>query len=765
MIGSMLLKTTKHLIIAAAGMSVQLAAASVVAAQSQDWEPVDPPMLTRWAKDIDPKLPLPEHPRPQMMRDAWQNLNGLWEYAVTQGDEPDDMDGHILVPYPIESSLSGVKREFTADDTLWYKRTIDVPADWDGKRVMLNFGAVDYRTEVVVNGKSVGIHQGGYDPFSFDITDALTGDENEVVVKVTDPTWTEGIPRGKQTLSPAGIMYTPTSGIWQTVWMEAVSEAGVEDLHMVPSVEDSTLTVTVDTYGDGSQPVMVAIMDGDKVIARGRGGSGNEIEIEVPGAELWTPDNPHLYDVAVSVLGPDDRPVDSVKSYVGMRSVALEQVDGVAQLMLNGEPIFHFGPLDQGFWPDGVYTAPTDEALRYDLEVTKELGFNMTRKHIKVEPARWYYHADQLGLLVWQDMPSINSYDANQVPSGFPEIDKEAFERELRAMIDNLENHPSIVMWVIFNESQGQHDTAKYVDLVRELDPSRIINQASGGRHDGVGDVYDHHPYPAPRLFEHPSDKAFALGEYGGIGLKASDNNPWQDRGWGYTNVQSGDDLENLYARYADLIREFKEDHDLTAAVYTQITDVEIEVNGLLTYDRELKVDPEWIAKANRFEWAGPTFDSVVATSKDEPQSWQYTFTNPGTADWAGPDFDDSGWQTGDAPFGDEGAQAHLPINSEWTGDQIWMRRTFTLDNLEKGDLERLRIASTHDDEMRVYINGVLAFEEGGARHTYEYGKLSKAAQAALKFDGDNVLAVTCIETGGDQQVDVGLAVEDANRN
>ena len=743
-------------------------AATATHAQSESWQLKDPPMATRWAADVDPEAPLPEYPRPQLTRDDWHNLNGLWNYAVVTGDaEPDGWDGQILVPYPIESALSGVKREITADDTLYYERTFSAAGELGDQRLMLHFGAVDYRCEVFVNGQSVGTHQGGYDPFSFDITDALDLDgdgEQTLRVKVTDPTWTEGIPRGKQTLNPAGIMYTPTSGIWQTVWLEPVNGGGIEDLHIVPDVEAGVVNVSADLYGDAGGTVTVKVDGGGEA----SGAAGETIAVPLEDAELWTPDNPHLYAMTVTVER-DGETVDEVGSYFGMRSVSMKEVDGSMRLTLNGEPIFHFGPLDQGFWPDGVYTAPTDEALRFDLEATKALGFNMTRKHIKVEPARWYYHADQLGLMVWQDMPSINSYDANDVPSGFPEIDKAAFERELRAMIDALENHPSIVMWVIYNESQGQHDTAKYVELVESLDPSRLVNQASGGRHEGVGDIYDHHPYPAPRLFDHPDDMAFVLGEYGGIGLKASENNPWQSRGWGYTTTEDGEELENLYASYADMIKGLRDDHDLAAAVYTQITDVEIEINGLLTYDRQYKVDPEWIAKANRFEWAGATYETVLPVSSEEPQEWRYTFRDPGGL-WMRTDYDDSDWQTGLGIFGDANATRNFDergwtVNTEWTGERIWLRKEFEVGDLSPEQIDRLVIRSIHDDDLRVFVNGILAFDEPGARDRYEYRRLSEMARKSIVPNGTNVLAVHCVETGGDQQVDVGLSIMDPNRD
>ena len=744
--------------------------AAVAAGQNQEggWKPIDPPMLTRWAKDIDPKAPLPEYPRPQVTRAQWQNLNGLWQYAVTGKDAaasgPATWDGRILVPFPIESSLSGVKGKFLPDQTLWYERTFDVPDDWDGKRVILHFGAVDYAAEVFVNGVSVGTHVGGYDPFHFDITDRLNGaGEQTLRVKVTDPTWTGGQPRGKQTLNPRGIMYTPTSGIWQTVWIEPVAQGGVEDLRIVPDLESKSVKVSVDLFGNAEGDVTVSVGGGRTATGK----AGQTVVVPVDDPKLWTPDDPHLYEMTVTVAR-DGKEADKVGSYFGMRSIRMAEVDGAPQLLLNGKPIFMFGPLDQGFWPDGVYTAPTDEALKYDLEITKKLGFNTTRKHIKVEPARWYHHADKLGLLVWQDMPSANSYDAGDVPGGRPAVDNAAYETQLRAMIDNLENHPAIVMWIIFNESQGKHDTARLVKLVRELDPSRLVNEDSGfqdhgGRYQGVGDLYDMHPYPAPRAFDAPPGKAFALGEYGGIGLKVGANNPWQTAGWGYTNVRSPGELEDLYAQYAGLLRRFREKNRLTSAIYTQLTDVEIEINGLLTYDRQLKADPEWIRKANRFEWAGPTYETVVPTSQEQSQTYRYTFEQPADG-WQGAGFDASGWKTGPGGFGTKMTPNTGIVGTEWNTKQIWLRRTFNPGKLNEDQLKRLVLSVYHDEDVTVYLNGQPIFEAKGFISNYAQVPLDERARSALKVDAENVLAVTCKQTTGGQYVDVGLSVKNPNR-
>ena len=740
-------------------LSAVLAASLTVCSSrgAEGWKPVDPPMLTKWAKDIDPACPRPEYPRPQLTRGEWKNLNGLWNYAVVKqgGARPSDWDGRILVPFGIESSLSGVKRAFMPDEVLYYQRNIEIPDDWSGRRIILHFGAVDYASEVFVNGKRVGGHEGGYNPFSFDITDYIAGaGVQSLVVKVTDGTSSVGKPRGKQTLHPNGIMYTPTSGIWQTVWLEPVSQGAIEDLHILPDLKNSEVVVDADLYGNADGEIKVTV--GNQSVT---GKVGKDIRVPISNPVLWSPENPYLYDMTVEVIR-DGKVADKVGTYFGMRSIELAEVDGVQRLLLNGEPCFMFGPLDQGFWPDGVYTAPTDEAMKYDLDITKQFGFNMTRKHIKVEPARWYYYADKLGLLVWQDMPSVNSYDP---PNPRPEIDRDAYETQLRETVDNLENHPSIVMWVVFNESQGKHDVIKLTTLARKLDPSRLVNEDSGGqdnRYYGVGDVADFHPYPAPRAFDAPDHVAFVLGEYGGIGLKVGDNNPWQDKGWGYTNTKDSRELEDLYAQFAGKLRQYRDENGLCAAVYTQITDVEIEINGLMTYDRKLKVDPELIAKANRFEWTGPVYTSLVPTSDKTDITYEYTFNKP-DSDWMKANADTRDWKKG---LGGFGINTHARTGTEWNSSDIWVRRTFKMPKLNSKQLENLAINLFHDDAVEIWLNGVLILEKDRWESDYKAIRLSDAAKKALKQGKENVIAIHCHQDFGGQYIDFGLGILDPAR-
>ena len=555
----------------------------VPAALAEDWQPAAGPLKTRWAKDVSPTNALPEYPRPEMVRKDWLNLNGLWDIKLGDGTE-----SKILVPFAIQSALSGVMKHA---DRVTYRRSFEIPKGWSGQKVLLHFGAVDWESTVFVNGKKIGVHRGGYDAFSFDITDALKGEgAQEITVDVFDPTDLGGQPRGKQKLKPGSIMYTATTGIWQTVWLEPVAPAHIESLKIVPDVDESCLRLTV--FGSGSVEA-VASEDG-KVIAQVTGQAGSELKLSIPSPKLWSPDSPHLYDLRVS-LKSGDKTVDAVTSYFGMRKIALGKDDkGITRMMLNGKPVFQVGPLDQGFWPDGIYTAPTDEALRFDIAETKRLGFNTTRKHVKVEPDRWYYWCDKLGLLVWQDMPCGNSYTDKQQP-----IDKPQFKSELVNMVKNNWNHPSIIMWVVFNENQGQHDTEALVAEVKALDPSRLVNNASGNDDKNCGDVIDKHSYPGPESPKPEENRAAVLGEFGGLGLPV-DGHTWTKKTWGYEGTKNIEDLTSAYEKLLGKSWELNATAGLSAVIYTQLTDVETECNGLLTYDREInKVIPERAAAAN----------------------------------------------------------------------------------------------------------------------------------------------------------------------
>jgi hypothetical protein len=548
-------------------------------------------LTTRWADDVNPDQPLPEYPRPQLVRDRWQSLNGRWQFAAAEEEQPppvgQDLAERIVVPYPVESTLSGIGRH---EDRMWYRRTFTVPKSWKvGKqnRLLLHLDAVDWQSTVYVNGKQVGTHSGGYDRFTVDVTDALKPHgRQELIVGVFDPTDTGGQPIGKQRLNPSGIWYTSVSGIWQSVWMEPVATAHITRLHMQPDVAGEALALTVEAAAADGMVVTATARQGGRVVGTVTGPVGGELRLPVPKPRLWSPQDPFLYDLSVVLKdghgGGKPGPIDAVRSYFGMRTVSVGQVDGTTRMLLNGEPVFQIGPLDQGFWPDGIYTAPTDIALRYDIEQTKRLGFNATRKHVKVEPDRWYYWADKLGLLVWQDMPSKFHDSA---------ADRVQFEIELRELVEQHQASPSIVMWVPFNEGWGQYDQARIADLVKDWDPTRLVNNMSGinccGAVDGGnGDVIDYHIYPGPGTPGQPSaTRAAVLGEYGGLGMPVI-GHTWSGGGWGYAVEPDPKALTDRYVQMTKELANLKACNGLSAAIYTQITDVETELNGLMTYDR-----------------------------------------------------------------------------------------------------------------------------------------------------------------------------------
>ena len=601
---------SRHLLGMALAFSMAASCANVSPTDTTQWKPAGDKIMTEWAEKIDPANVLPEYPRPQQVRDDWQNLNGLWEYAITAKDaaRPSDFDGQILVPFAVESALSGVGRSLTAEDALWYSREFTVPKDWKGRNIILNFGAVDWKTEVYVDGKLAGEHTGGYDPFSFDITDLLAkGKKHNLTVKVLDQTDAWYQPHGKQVMDPQGIWYTPVSGIWQTVWMEPVPETYIKSFTTVPDVPGAKLAVDVKV--ENMQPgdiCRVQMYDGEFLAGEG---NGYKDAVWVTNPKLWSPENPFLYDLKIMIIRKG-QVVDEVKGYAAMREVTVARdADGHKRMLLNGEPLFQYGPLDQGWWPDGLYTAPTDEALAFDIIKTKEFGFNMIRKHVKVEPARWYYHCDRLGMLVWQDMPSTtfgdnkwgnHDYDTG-TDSKITQEGKDNYYNEWKEIINDFKIFPSIVVWVPFNESWGQFDTDEVVKFTREQDPSRLINYASGGNFVKCsGDILDLHNYPDPEMYLYDPAYINVLGEYGGIGLPL-EGHLWQpDRNWGYIQYKNGDDVLDAYERYAEELIDLVQ-KGFAAAVYTQTTDVEGEVNGLMTYDRKVvKVDAERLAKINR---------------------------------------------------------------------------------------------------------------------------------------------------------------------
>ena len=588
-----------------------ISAAPTIGAQAL--QPKTAPLTTPWTNQVSTTAPLPEYPRPQLVRPNWLNLNGQWQFSNAAAGEAPPINRvlpeTVLVPYPIESALSGIQRH---QDRMWYRRTFSVPtgAGWKNKNIQLNFGAVDYQATVYVNGQLLGTHSGGYDAFSYDITPQLKNGTNEIIVGVFDPTNSGDQPQGKQVNVPdSGIFYTASSGIWQSVWLEPTSDAHITRLDMTPDVPGGALRLTVQGEGITGESVSVqASVNGAPIGKAVKGVPGRELRIPVPSARLWTPDDPFLYDLKVTLKAGTTN-IDTAGSYFGMRSVGLKTVNNVLRPVLNGKFVFQLGTLDQGFWPDGLHTAPTDDALKSDILRHKELGFNTIRKHIKVEPQRWFYWADKLGVMVWQDMPSM---PPGRNPTQAARVE---FEKELRIMIDQHRSSPAIVTWVPFNEGWGEYDPARIADVVKAQDPSRLVNNMSGfnccGYDGGNGDLIDYHIYVGPGVPPPSTGRAQVIGEFGGLGLKVPGHQWNPNRSFSY---ELQPDAATLTRRYLGLVSSVKGNMinlGLSAAIYTEITDVESEVNGLLTYDRQvLKVDGSKVRAAQQ---------DLIASSNDLP--------------------------------------------------------------------------------------------------------------------------------------------------
>ena len=568
------------------------------------WKPAGDRIKTRWTEKLDQNKIWQEYPRPQLERKDWINLNGPWKYSIRTGDSlsPNPHDGYILVPFPVESSLSGVMKSFTKDDILWYEKDIEIPKEWEGKHILLNFGAVDWKCELFINKNKVGEHTGGYTFFSFDITDFLKKGKNTILLKVTDitdtvdPTWGKFQPVGKQTLNPSVIWYTPTSGIWQTVWLEPVNEYHIEKLEINNDFDNKKINVIFKVANGVNLPIEFSLKYKDKIIGEAKGNSNENISIELSDDNFkpWSPSEPNMYSITAKLLSDSGEILDSITSYTTIRKIESKRDSiGKLRIFLNNKPLFNIGPLDQGFWPDGLYSPPSEEAMIYDIQKLKDLGFNTIRKHLKTEPFRYYYHCDKIGMLVWQDMPCGNvddsgAWDNSHMNGGRDNVrtqeSKDTYYKEWGEIIENLKFFQCIIVWIPFNEAMGQFETENVVQFTLEKDNLRLINAASGGNHRPVGNFVDIHSYPAPDYYLKYDELINVIGEYGGLGLEIK-NHTWKDDNWGYQVFKDKIEVTNRYIEFINILINLIPE-GISAAIYTQTTDVESEINGLMTYDR-----------------------------------------------------------------------------------------------------------------------------------------------------------------------------------
>lgn len=742
-------------------------------AQQKQTGVLDYSMDSRWTNEVDPNNLYPQYPRPQMERENWVNLNGYWEYAI-QGKEkqqPNHYEGKILVPFPVESQLSEVKKLVGNSNYLWYKKEVKINKPDDDQRVLLHFGAVDWETTVYVNGKEVGSHTGGYDPFNFDISNYLNNQgTQEVVVRVWDPTSDGTQARGKQLNNPRGIWYTPVTGIWQTVWLETVPDNYIKRLKVTPDIDKEKAFAEIQLSElnlDGIIEI-AAYADGVEVARKetpiGEKSTQALLDLDISNPILWSTESPFLYDLKISLKDSNGTIIDQVDSYLGMRKVSLgKDANGYTRIMLNNKPLFQFGLLDQGWWPDGLYTAPTEEAMVYDIKVTKDLGFNMLRKHVKVEPARFYYHCDKMGMLVWQDMPSgFNSNDKEEqhvkhdakLDWERPKESAIQFEKELKSMIDNFYAFPSIIVWCPLNEGWGQYDTERIAKWTKKYDPTRLVDAPSGWVDRGVGDMIDVHLYPGPGMELPESDRASVLGEFGGLGWPVEDHLWWNKRNWGYLTYN---DKQTYQTEFTALIHNLQGliSWGLSAAIYTQTTDVEGEVNGIMTYDREvLKLDKE-----KTRELLKPLYEPwwnnhvLIPDSEHKAHNWKVSFHEP-KGDWKKEDYRDFEWESENAPFSAEN-NPFLPETTIWDTETLYARKIFDL----KGIPERIFIKYyAPRTKLKIYLNGQLVkeWEDGGGRKRH-YTHIMLEGIGEFVKEGRNVLAVQASSAEKIRAFDLGL--------
>lgn len=721
-------------------------------AQGQNWKPAKVNLTTRWGKEVTPANAWTEYPRPQMQREMWMNLNGLWDYVVlTKGQPaPSNFDGQILVPYCIESSLSGVGKPLLPTQELWYTKNFELPANWDGKDIVLHFDAVDWETKLWVNGKKVGEHKGGSDPFSFNITQYLNKKGTQhIVMSVWDPTDTDIQARGKQVLDPKGIWYTSVSGIWQTVWLEPLNKTTVQQFIPTADIDNSKINIKTTASGlTGKEELHIVIKDGSNLVKDTVLPFINNLSFNIPSAKLWTPEYPNIYNVSVE-LRSKSKVVDQFNTYFAMRKISLgTDKFGYTRLMMNNKPVFQFGTLDQGWWPESLLTPPSDAGMLYDMVKLKEMGFNLIRKHIKVEPSRYYYHADMIGMLIWQDMPSGF---AGQGPSHVatdakvdwvrPAETAVQFETEWKAIMDHLRFFPSIVMWVPFNEGWGQYDTKRIAEMTKNYDPSRLVDAPSGWTDRGVGDVNDAHQYPGPGM-ESPSQnkgRAIVLGEFGGLGLVIKDH-IWDanKRNWGYKIYMKSD---KLISEYTQLMHNMQVmvPRGLSAAIYTQTTDVEGEVNGLMTYDREvIKIPVDILNHLHAPMYKIPNGTVTFVNKKDENAPNKFKMLKGTvTADWLK--------QNEPSNFVDNLDQSTLK-----KGESVYAFEDFNVKKMPEG----LGLKLYGFGDAKIYLNGSLVWEEDKIITKRHYDDINISDNIRFLKEGNNRISIECTNATQDSKFD-----------
>ena len=575
------------------------------------WAPKGNKIKTKWGINLDINNIWNEYPRPQLERKDWINLNGPWLYSITEewSNKPSKADGIILIPFPIESSLSGVMKNITKEDIIWYEKDIEIPLNWSDKNILLNFGAVDWKCIIYINDIKVGEHTGGYSAFNFDITNYLRKGINKLIVKVIDPTNQGYQPRGKQVLHPKQIYYTAISGIWQTVWLEPVNKDYIKNLEINNDFDNKEIKINFKLNSQKQLPISLSLEYKGQNIKKVKGVSNDNITINLENNDFhpWSTYEPNIYTIKAELFNEKNQLIDSIESYTTIRKIEQRKDEnGYYRIYLNNKKIFNMGVLDQGYWPDGLYTPPSEEAMIYDINKLKELGFNTIRKHVKIEPYRYYYYCDKIGMLIWQDMPSGDQ--GKNIRKQY-KLDKgtdrrrskasiETYYKEWGEIIDNLKFFQCIIIWIPFNEAWGQFDTEKVANFTIKKDSTRLLNVASGGNHRKGGNIFDLHHYPEPSQSMIYKDEINVIGEYGGLGLEVY-NHTWKKNNWGYVKLKSKEEVTEKYVEFIDEIINLIK-NGTSAAIYTQTTDVEIEINGLITYDRaEMKIDEEKIKEAN----------------------------------------------------------------------------------------------------------------------------------------------------------------------